>query len=133
MNISKPRCFLVYALAPPELQPSEANRAFNDYIADPVRGLVLYHDHFIGTPGGMAIFFVENYDQRNALAALDSLPGWRIEVKPLIFAYNPAAFDEQIGYTLQAYRQADWETLKQEKRPSYGDPQQEAETAREEQ
>lgn len=130
-EVKKPRCFLVYAEAPAEISPSEANRRFNEYVADPARGLALYHDHFIGKPGGVAIFFVETAGQREAFRQYGPLADWRVEVRPLIFSYSPSAFDEQIAYTLRAYRQADWEKLRQEHRPRYGNPAREAETARE--
>ena len=52
-------------------------------------------------------------------------------MNPLIFSYNPAAFDEQIAYTLKSYRDTDWETLRRAERPSYSDPRAEAETAEE--
>lgn len=130
-TIRRPRCFLVYALAPKGVAPADANRLFNAYVADTRRGLSVYHDHFIGEPGGIAVFFVETPEQRAALAESSPLEGWRIEVRPLIYARNPAGFDEQTAYTLKAYRQADWEQLRLEKRPRYGDPGKEAETAQE--
>ena len=55
-----------------------------------------------------------------------------MEIRPLIFSRNPAAFDEQIAFTLSAYRGEDWERLQREERPTYGDPRREAETAEEE-
>ncbi len=130
-KIQKPRCFLVYALAPDGLSATKANELFNTYVADSKRGLVLFHDHFIGQRGGMAMFFVETQAEREALKDLAELTDWQVKIHPLIFAYNPAAFDEQIAYTLKSYRDKDWEILQQEKRPSYGDPRQEAETAEE--
>jgi hypothetical protein len=130
-NIQKPRCFLVYALAPAELSAAKTNELFNSYVADSKRGLALFHDHFIGQRGGMAIFFVETEIEREALKDLGELKDWKVAIHPLIFSYSPAAFDEQIAYTLRAYRKADWEVLQQDKRPSYGNPRQEAETAEE--
>mgnify|MGYP003436684580 CR=1 FL=1 len=130
-KIQKPRCFLVYALAPESLSAAEANRLFNAYVADAKRGLSLFHDHFIGRRGGMAVFFVETEKEREALEDLAELADWQVNIHPLIFSYNPAAFDEQIAFTLKSYRNADWETLQQDKRPSYGNPRQEAETAEE--
>jgi hypothetical protein len=69
----------------------------------------LYHDHFIGQPGGIAIFFVETSAERDALLDQDFLEGWQVEFQPLIFSYSPAAFDEQIAFTLKAYHGIDWE------------------------
>lgn len=131
LRITKPRCFLVYALAPEGISPAEANRQFNEFVADKRLPLVLFHDHFIGQPGGVAVFFAETVEERKALADCKSLDGWHIEIRPLIFSYNPAAFDEQIAYTLRQYRGRDWEQLQREKRPAYGNPVREAETAAE--
>jgi hypothetical protein len=130
-RIKKPRCFLVYALAPGGLSAAEANQLFNEFIAEPSLPLALYHDHFIGQPGGVAIFFVETTAERDALLAQKTLEGWQVEVQPLIFSYSPAAFDEQISFTLKAYRGIDWERLQTEQRPAYGRPTLEAETAQE--
>ncbi len=130
-KIQKPRCFLVYALAPENLPAAKANELFNAYVADSQRGLALFHDHFIGQRGGVAVFFVEKEIEREALKDLGELKGWSVSIHPLIFSYNPAAFDEQIAYTLKTYRNKDWETLQQEQRPSYGNPSREAETAEE--
>jgi hypothetical protein len=130
-NIQKPRCFLVYALAPRHLPAPKANELFNNYVADPKRGLALFHDHFIGQCGGMAVFFVETEIEREALKNLGELDKWYVAIHPLIFSYSPAAFDEQITFTLKAYRNESWERLQNEKRPSYGNPKQEAETAEE--
>jgi hypothetical protein len=130
-RIKKPRCFLVYALAPQGLGASEANHLFNEFISESSLPLALFHDHFIGQPGGLAIFFVETTAERDALLAQEFLKGWRVEYQPLIFSYSPAAFDEQIAFTLKAYRGIDWEGLQKEQRPAYGKPSLEAETAQE--
>ncbi len=131
-RIQKPRCFLVYALAPQDMPAAEANRLFNEFIAD--RGLppAIFHDHFIGEPGGVAVFYVEGPQARDALLEQEHLKGWRVQVQPLIFSYSPSAFDEQTAFTLKAYRGLDWESLQKEQRPSYGNPAREAETAEEE-
>ncbi len=131
-RIQKPRCFLVYALAPRELSAREANRIFNEFIGDKSLPLAIFHDHFIGEPGGIAIFYVESTEQRDTLLAQKHLEGWHVQYQPLIFSYSPSAFDEQTAFTLKAYRNTDWETLQKEKRPSYGNPAREAETAQEE-
>jgi hypothetical protein len=55
-----------------------------------------------------------------------------VDIQPLIFSHSPSAFDEQIAFTLQAYRGVDWELLQKDKRPAYGNPSREAETAQEE-
>jgi hypothetical protein len=131
-RIRKPRCFILYALAPSGLPAAEANRILNAFIADPTLPLAVFHDHFIGQPGGVVIFYVETTAQRDALLSQTYLQGWHVEIQPLIFSHSPAAFDEQIAFTLRAYRGVSWETLQKEERPSYGNPGREAETAEEE-
>ena len=113
----------------PELQ--KANELFNAYVADHKRGLALFHDHFIGQRGGVALFFVETEVEREALKDVGELENWHVAIHPLVFSYSPAAFDEQIAFTLKSYRDEDWETLQRDKRPGYGNPRQEAETAEE--
>jgi hypothetical protein len=68
-RIRKPRCFLLYALAPNDLPAAEANRILNAFIADPDLPLAVFHDHFIGQPGGIIIFYVETVEEREALLA----------------------------------------------------------------
>ena len=130
-RISKPRCFLLYAIAPSGLPASEANRILNAFIGDPTLPLAIFHDHFIGQPGGLVLFYVETTAERDALLAQTYLEGWNVEIQPLIFSHSPSAFDEQIAFTLQAYRGVNWETLQKEQRPSFGNPSREAETAQE--
>jgi hypothetical protein len=129
--ITRPRCFLVYALAPENLSAAETNHIFNEFIGDRNLPLALYHDHFIGQPGGVAVFYVETTGERDALLNQNHLEGWQVDFQPLIFSYSPSAFDEQTAFTLKAYRGIDWEDLQKEKRPSYGNPRLEAETAEE--
>ena len=130
-RIQKPRCFLLYALAPNGLPAAEANRILNVFIGDPSLPLAIFHDHFIGQPGGMVIFYVKTVEERDALLGQKHLEGWHVEIQPLIFSHSPSAFDEQIAFTLRAYRSVDWEVLQGENRPAYGDPQRKAETAEE--
>jgi hypothetical protein len=130
-RISKPRCFLLYALAPADLPAAEANRILNAFIGDPGLPLAVFHDHFIGQPGGIVIFYVKTTSERDALLAQTYLKGWQVEIQPLIFSRSPAAFDEQIAFTLRAYRGIHWGTLKTEQRPAFGNASREAETAEE--
>ena len=132
-RIRKPRCFLLYALAPNDLSAAEANRVLNAFIGDSSLPLAIFHDHFIGQPGGIIIFYVETSEERDALLAQTYLSGWQVEIQPLIFSHSPSAFDAQTAFTLRAYRGVDWEILQKEERPSYGDPSREAETAKEDQ
>lgn len=131
-RIQKPRCFLLYALAPADLPAADANRILNTFIGDPALPLAIFHDHFIGKAGGIVIFFVETPAERNALLSQKYLEGWHVEIQPLIFSHSPSAFDAQIAFTLKAYRGIDWEVLQHEQRPAYGNPGREAETAEEE-
>lgn len=128
----KPRCYLVYALAPESLPAADANRIFNDFVGDPRLPLVVFHDHFIGQAGGVAIFYVEDERGRDTLLEQRRLDGWHVEVHPMIFSSSPAAFDEQVAFTLKAYRGLNWEILQKAKRPRYGDPGRESEPAEEE-
>jgi len=128
----KPRCYLVYALAPESLPAADANRIFNDFVGDPRLPLVVFHDHFIGQAGGVAIFYVEDERGRDTLLEQRRLDGWHVEVHPMIFSSSPAAFDEQVAFTLKAYRGLNWEILQKAKRPRYGHPGRESEPAEEE-
>jgi len=130
-RIQKPRCFLLYALAPEGVRAAEANRILNAFIADVALPLAIFHDHFIGQPGGLIIFYVETAEERDALLTQKNLDGWQVDIQPLIFSHSPSAFDEQIAFTLKAYRGVDWELLQKDKRPAYGNPSREAETAQE--
>jgi hypothetical protein len=128
----QPRCFLVHALAPEGMPAAQANRDFNAFVANRKLPLALFHDHFIGRAGGVAIFYIANPLERDALLDNQQLKDWQVDMHPLIFSRSPAAFDEQIAFTLKAYRDQDWAQLQSEDRPSYGNPRQEAETASEE-
>jgi hypothetical protein len=110
---------------------SEANRIFNAFASDASLPLVIFHDHFIGRPGGVAVFFVDGSTSRDALLRQSHLDGWDVEYRPLVFSDGPSAFDEQIAFTLEQYRGIDWESLRREDRPAYGDHRREAETAEE--
>ena len=127
----QPRCFIVHALAPEGTSASQANKEFNRFIADATLPLALFHDHFIGQVGGIAIFYVSSEAERDALLGSGHLADWEVHYHPLIFSSSPAAFDEQIAFTLRVYREANWEKLQIEKRPSYGNPRLEADTAEE--
>jgi hypothetical protein len=131
MKFSKPRCVLVYAVAPEGLSARDANLTFNEFVADLSLPLVLFHDHFLEVRGGVAVFYVTSQDERDRLESSTVLVGWKVDFRPLIFSFSPSAFDEQIAYTMQAYRDADWSAIQQEKRPAYTNPVEEADTAEE--
>lgn len=132
-RIRKPRCFLLYALAPETIPPSAANDTINALCAEPTLPLSLYHDHFIGQVGGLVIFYAATDTERTALqhALPNHLQGWTYSIHPLIYSHSPAAFDAQTAYTLRVYRDADWEQLQKDKHPAYGNPSEEARTASE--
>jgi len=125
------RCYLVYALAPPGIKASEANRTINEMIGDNELPLALWHDHFLAGPGGCIIFFVENESEQQALFNNRYITDWEVDYRPMVFSFNPAAFDAQIDYTLQNYGRKNWHELRQESKPDYvqRDTRREAETA----
>ncbi|MDC0435280.1 hypothetical protein OAM69_06545 [bacterium] len=43
---NRPRCYLMYALAPEGVTAREANDAINQLVGDPELSLALWHDHF---------------------------------------------------------------------------------------
>ena len=61
------RCYPVYALAPPGTSARDANDRFNDFIADQRRGICVFHDHFVGQHGGVAIFDPRSDDELAAV------------------------------------------------------------------
>ena len=97
----KPRCFLVVANAPENLKLREANALFNEYIGDRKRGHCVYHDHFMDRPGGVAVFALENDEQRENLGV--DLNGWNLEIHPLIESRSAAGFVYQLDYTSSNY------------------------------
>lgn len=129
----KARCYLVYALAPQGTRAAEANRLINAMTADKSLPLALWHDHFIREPGGSIIFYVESQKEQEVLFSSEHLKGWKVDFRPLIFSFSPSAFDAQIGFTTENYRDADWTELRDKERPNYGERNvtQEAETAQE--
>ena len=129
----KPRCYLMYALAPKGTKASEANRIINEMTADLNLPLALWHDHFIGGAGGSIIFYVANQDELKALFENEHLVGWQVDYRPLVFSFGPAAFDAQIAFTLKNYRATNWDAVRTEERPDYDERNlsQEAETAEE--
>jgi hypothetical protein len=99
------RCYVLVAYAPEGTSIRNANEAFNDFIADTNRGLVVFHDHFIGIAGGIALFWVENPETLAALQEPDTLKGWNLRLHPLIFTDSPLGFLYQIDWAMTVYRQ----------------------------
>jgi hypothetical protein len=107
----KRRCYLAYALAPAGVSAREANECFNDYIADDSRGIVVFHDHFVGEHGGLAVFDVRDDDEQARLADGEALRGWELRVHPLTFALTAVGFAAQVDFTLEQYRQTSLASL----------------------
>ena len=99
-----PKCYLVIAYAPQGITAAEGNDAFNAYIADPGRGLVLTHDHFVGRVGGFAVFACTAAGEVERLEDAPELPGWSLHVHPLTFSTTAVDWLYQADFTLAAYR-----------------------------
>ena len=99
------RCYILVAYAPEGTSIRNANEAFNDFIADANRGLVLFHDHFVGVAGGVALFWVEDEKTLAALQDAGPLKGWNLRLHPLIFTDSPLGFLYQTDWTMTVYRQ----------------------------
>jgi len=99
------RCYILVAYAPEDTSIRNANEAFNDFIVDVDRGLVLFHDHFIGVAGGVALFWVEDEKTLAALQDKGPLEGWNLRLHPLIFTNSPLGFLYQTDWTMTVYRQ----------------------------
>jgi hypothetical protein len=98
------RCFLVYALAPEGTTAREANDRLNEYVADRRRGLSVWHDHFVGTHGGVVVLDVRTEEEQALLDDPGPLAGWRISVHPLTFSLSALGFAAQTSFTLESYR-----------------------------
>lgn len=99
----KERCHLVYALAPEGVSAREANDVLNEYIGDRSRGVVVYHDHFIGRHGGVAVFEVRSEEEEAKLTDPGPLEGWQLESYPLTFSLTAVGFVGQAEFTLRNY------------------------------
>jgi hypothetical protein len=113
----KERCHLVYALAPEGVNASEANDLLNEYIGDRSRGIVVYHDHFIGRHGGVAVFEVRTDEEEARLADPGPLGGWHLETYPLTFSLTAVGFVGQTEFTLRNYAGTTLEELEAAERP----------------
>jgi hypothetical protein len=98
-------CHLVYALAPASIPRQQADDLFNAYVAQPERGVVVQHDHFIDCPGAFAVFEITNDEQRQMLQDPGPLTGWTIRAHPLVFAPDGAGFFLQADSTMRHFRQ----------------------------
>lgn len=98
------RCFLVYALAPQGMTAREANDRLNEFVADRQRGLSVWHDHFVGTHGGVVVLDVRSDEEQALLDDPGPLAGWQLSVYPLTFSLSAVGFAAQTSFTLENYR-----------------------------
>jgi hypothetical protein len=113
----KQRCYLVYALAPKGVTAAQANDLFNEYIGDPERGLAVFHDHFIGRHGGIAVFDLQTDAEVAKLDDPGPLDGWELAWYPLTFSRTAVGFVAQTDFTLRAYRDVDLAELVAQEAP----------------
>ena len=99
----KDRCYLVYALAPDGVSARKANELLNEYIGDRSRGIVVTHDHFVGSHGGFAVFHVRSEKEHARLDDAGPLAGWKLDVHPLTFSLTAVGFVAQVDFTLENY------------------------------
>ena len=115
----RPRCLLVFALAPHGMPPAEANRLLNEYVGNRSHGLPVYHDHFARRPyGGVAVVFPRDEGERTRLDEAGPLVGWQISVSPLVFSLTPVGFTAQTSFTLEQYGRTTLAQLIAEEKPS---------------
>lgn len=107
----KRRCFMVLAYAPEGMKLKDANHLFNQYIANPIRGHCVFHDHFLDQPGGVAFFEVNNKNQEERIQHTSDLPGWAVQIHPLIHSMSAAGFVAQLDYTSGNYYNTPLTTL----------------------
>jgi hypothetical protein len=93
------RCHLVYALAPPSVAAREANDLLNEYVADPSRGLAVWHDHFVGEHGGAVVLDVRDDGEEARLGDPGPLEGWQLSTHPLTFSLSAVGFSAQTEFT----------------------------------
>jgi hypothetical protein len=105
------RCHLVYALAPPSVAARKANDLLNEYVADPSRGLAVWHDHFVGEHGGAVVLDVRDDDEEARLGDPGPLEGWQLSTHPLTFSLSAVGFSAQTEFTLEQYRDASLDEL----------------------
>jgi hypothetical protein len=105
------RCFLVYALAPEGTTARKANDRLNEYVADPRRGLAVWHDHFVVEHGGVVVLDLRSDDEQALLDDPGPLAGWQMAVHPLTFSLSAVGFAAQTSFTLESYRSVSLDTL----------------------
>jgi hypothetical protein len=100
----RPRCHLVYALAPDGVGAREANDLLNEYVSDRRRGIAVFHDHFAAKPhGGIAVWEVRNEEEEALLADPGPLAGWSLTTHPLVYALRATGFAALVDFSLERY------------------------------
>ncbi len=95
--------YLVYALAPDGMGRAEADNLFNDYLRNPMLGVIVHHDHFIDQPGAFAAIEARTEEQKAALRDPGPLTGWQVHAHPLHFSPTGAGFWIQGDSTMRRF------------------------------
>jgi hypothetical protein len=98
------RCLLIYAPAPGGTTAREADDRLKEYVADPRRGLSVWHDHSVAAPGGAVVLDVRSEEERTLVDDPGSLAGWQVSVHPSTFSLSAVGFVAQTSFTLESYR-----------------------------
>jgi hypothetical protein len=101
---SERRCWVLFADAPADTSMRAANDAFNAFVSEHARGMLLFHDHFGDRPGGVAVFAVKSAAELESLREEGPLAGWTVRRHPLIFADGEIGFLNQVDFSMIAYR-----------------------------
>jgi len=91
-------------LHPRKLSMNDTDVAFNEFIDDKSKGLVLFHDHLLGRIGGLAIFFIGHQKELDSLQDDRAIKGWDLQIFPLTFIELPIEFLYRTDFTLGVYR-----------------------------
>jgi hypothetical protein len=79
--------------------------------------VIVYHDHFIGRHGGIAVFEISTEEQEAKLSDPGPLAGWQIDTHPLVFSLTAVGFGGQVEFTLKNYAGTTLEELAARERP----------------
>jgi hypothetical protein len=96
----------------------DANDLLNRYIGEPGRGLIVTHDHFVGSPhGGFAVFEVSSEGEQAKLVDPGPLEGWELTSRPLTFSLTAVGFVAQADFTLRNYGATSLAELEEAEQP----------------
>jgi hypothetical protein len=90
----------------------------NEYIGDQRRGVCVFHDHFVGEHGGVAVFDVRTDEQRALLDDPGPLTGWSLSVHGLTFSLAAIGFIAQAELTMREYSGVTLEQLRAADEPA---------------